>query len=72
MNQPEKRMPIKLIASEEGEPRVEHRAGKRYEVAVVPIVDRDLNAMEEGIEEAARPARLCGSRSTCVAIIEIE
>jgi hypothetical protein len=70
MNQPKKRISIQLIASEEREPPVEGRTGKRYQVAVVPIVDRDLNAVEEGIE--ARPARLCGSRSTCVAIIEIE
>jgi hypothetical protein len=73
MNQPEKTTPIQLIASEEAEPPVERRTGKRYEVAVVPIVDRDLNAVEEGIDETlARPPRLCGSRSTCIAIIEIE
>jgi hypothetical protein len=38
------------------------------------IVDSDLEAIKEETEEGAalRPARLCGSRSTCVAIVEVD
>jgi hypothetical protein len=65
---------IHLIASDEPEPRARLVPGKRYEVTVAPIVDNDLRAVADEAEAApaARPARLCGGRTTCVAIVEIE
>jgi hypothetical protein len=62
---------IHLIESDETEPKVRLAAGKRYEVFATSIVDHDLKAIaEEAKEPRQRPARLCGSRSTCLAIVE--
>ena len=65
---------IHLIESDESEPRVKLTLGKRYEVVVTPIVDADLRQITEEVDDAQarRPSRLCGSRSTCVALVEIE
>jgi len=63
-----------LVASDDEQPRVRLEPGKRYDVVLTPIVDSDLQALKEETEQgpAARPPRLCGSRSTCLAIVEIE
>jgi hypothetical protein len=63
-----------LIASDEEQPLVRLEPGKRYDVVLTPIVDSDLQALQEETEQgpAARPPRLCGSRSTCLAIVEVE
>jgi hypothetical protein len=64
---------IRLIESDEAEPRVRLARGKQYEVTVAPIVDNDLRAIaDEADAPPARPARLCGSRSTCIALVEID
>jgi len=64
---------IHLIASEDDEPRVKLIPGKRYEVVVTQIVDSNLQAIaEEADHPAARPARLCRSRTTCIAIVELD
>lgn len=64
---------VHLIQSEDAEPRVRLTPGKRYEVAVTAVVDSDLQRVEDETETPAiRPSRLCGSKSTCVAIVEID
>lgn len=64
---------IHLVQSDEAEPKVRLSPGKRYEVTVTTVVDSDFRAIEAETERpATRPARLCGSRSTCVAIVEID
>jgi hypothetical protein len=62
---------IHLIASDDAEPRVKLAAGKRYDVVVTSIVDHDFNEVAADAKDPQlRPARLCGSRSTCLAIVE--
>lgn len=61
---------IRLIESDDETPRVALTPGTRFEVLATPVVDTDLNDVSD--DAAARPARLCGSRSTCLAIVEIE
>ena len=64
---------VHLVASEEEQPRVRLEPGKHYDVTVTSVVDSDLDVVKEETEGAAlRPSRLCGSRSTCVAIVETE
>lgn len=64
---------IRLVASDEEQQHVRLTPGARYEVAVTAIVDSQLEDIsEEALGSAPRPPRLCGSRSTCVAIVEIE
>jgi hypothetical protein len=65
---------VRLIASEEEEPKVRIKSGKHYDVVATSIVDSDLQTITDETEEGAalRPARLCGSRSTCLAIVELE
>lgn len=62
---------IRLVQSEETEPQVRQTSG-RFEVTVVPVVDRNLNQVTEDADAEIRPARLCGMKSTCIAIVEIE
>jgi len=63
---------IRLIESDDAEPRVKLTPGKRYDVVATTVVDRDLRQVEESAKlPGERPPRLCGSRSTCVAIVEI-
>jgi hypothetical protein len=63
---------IHLIESDETEPHVKLEPGKRYEVVATPVVDRDLRQIDEETKRPVeKPARMCGSRSTCVAIVEI-
>jgi hypothetical protein len=68
------RTKVRLIASDDERPRVPVEPGKTYEVVVTSIVDSDLAAVDAETAEGSnlRPARLCGSRSTCVAIVEVE
>ena len=58
---------VQLIASEEARPQLKLTPGKRYEIVVTSIVDTELRPTRP-----PRPPRLCGSRSTCVAIVELE
>jgi hypothetical protein len=62
---------IHLVQSDDEAPRVKLEVGKRYEVVATTIVDSELGNVGPG-DERSRPARLCGSHSTCVAIVEIE
>lgn len=61
---------IRLIESDDERPLVRLQPGKRYEVMVTSVVDSNLAAVTEETGAAARPARLCGSRTTCMAIVE--
>jgi hypothetical protein len=63
---------IRLIQSDDPEPLVRLTPGRRFEVVAVPIVDRNLDQVTDDAGEEVRPPRLCGSRSTCLAIVEIE
>ena len=72
MGEASKGTAIRLIQSDEAEPLVRLTPGRKFEVAVVPIVDRNLDEVTEDAGEEVRPPRLCGSRSTCLAIVEIE
>lgn len=67
---------IRLIESEDEVPKVALTPGKRFEVVLTPIVDTGLNEVSEEVGGSSalpvRPPRLCGSRSTCLAIVEIE
>ncbi|MFI0980418.1 hypothetical protein ACH4SP_25865 [Streptomyces sp. NPDC021093] len=67
---------IRLIASDDENPKVLTAPGGRYEVVVAAVVDSDLQSIadETGGTSALpqRPPRLCGSRTTCLAIVEIE
>jgi hypothetical protein len=62
---------VHLIESEDEQPRVRLEAGKRYEVIATAVVDNDLKSVDRKDLEA-RPPRLCGSRDTCLAIVEID
>ena len=61
---------IHLVQSDDAEPQVKLRPGRRYEVVTTSVVDANFQPV--GDRAAARPARLCGSHSTCIAIVEIE
>jgi hypothetical protein len=64
---------IHLIQSEDAAPLVRLAPGKRFEVVATAVVDSDFQAIDDETETpGARPARLCGSRSTCVAIVELD
>ncbi|MCF3106958.1 hypothetical protein IPZ58_36175 [Streptomyces roseoverticillatus] len=64
---------IQLVSSEDDQPMVKAVPGKCFEVVTATVVDSDLQAVsDETADVSARPARLCGSRSTCVAIVEID
>lgn len=64
---------IRLIGSDEADPRVRLVPGRRYEVSVVAVVDSDLQAIDDEVGDSGiRPPRLCGSRSTCLAVIETD
>jgi hypothetical protein len=46
--------------------------GKRFDVIVTTVVDRDFRQVAESVQKPPeKPPRLCGSRSTCIAIVEI-
>lgn len=65
---------VHVVASDDERPLLRVEPGKRYEVTVASVVDSDLRVVKEETEGGTtlRPARLCGSRSTCVAIVEVE
>jgi len=56
---------IHLIESEESEPAVKLKAGYRFEVRAVAIVDPELRPSEKVA------ARLCGGTTTCLALVEL-
>jgi hypothetical protein len=62
---------VYLLKADESEPHIKIKPGKQYTVTAVSVVDNSLEALDEKSGEELRPARLCGSKSTCVAIIEI-
>jgi hypothetical protein len=64
---------VYLLASDDERPFVRLEPGKHYDVSITTVVDSDLKSVADEAEgDALRPARLCGSRSTCVAIVETE
>ncbi|MEU6672058.1 hypothetical protein [Streptomyces sp. NPDC046727] len=65
---------IRLLASDDASPKARVDPGSRFEVVVATVVDSDLQAVTDATtnSETKQPARLCGSRSTCLAIVEIE
>lgn len=64
---------VHLVASDDERPQVRLEPGKHYDVVVTSVVDSNLEAIKDETEEGAlRPARLCGSRTTCLAIVETE
>jgi len=68
-----RRATIRLIESDDEQPKVALTPGRRFEVIATPVVDSDLNSVSEETKgQPLRPSRLCGSHSTCVAILEIE
>ncbi|MEU8034695.1 hypothetical protein AB0C13_40180 [Streptomyces sp. NPDC049099] len=70
----EHRTRIRLVESDDEQPKVRTTLGSRFEVVVATVVDSDLQAITDEIltNQAKRPPRLCGSRSTCLAIVEID
>jgi hypothetical protein len=54
-----------LVVSEEAEPAIKVKAGMRFEVHSVVVVDEELQASKKVA------ARLCGGTSTCIALVEI-
>ena len=67
---------VLLIASDEREPEVELKGGRRFEVDAVSIVDTDLRRVKGealGVfkPKPMRSARLCGGVDTCLAIVEL-
>lgn len=66
-------MRVQLIQSEDEEPRVTLAQGRTYKVVSATVVDSDLEAVAaEAQTPQARPARLCGSGSTCIAVVQLE
>ena len=64
---------VRLIESDDERPRVALTPGKRFEVIATSVVDLELNEVTDEVDgSAVRSPRLCGSRSTCLAIVEIE
>ena len=64
---------VRLIQSEDRQPVVKLTAGKRYEVVATSVVDSDMRPVGSiSRRPPKRPPRLCGSRGTCVAIVEID
>ena len=64
---------IHLIASDEEQPDIQAPPGKKFDVRVVPIVDRDLNAVADAAADpAAVSSRLCNGNGTCVALVETD
>ena len=55
-----------LIVTDDAEPAVSVKAGKRFAVRTAQLVDPKLNPAGKVA------ARLCGSTSTCVALIEVD
>ncbi|MFF2122593.1 hypothetical protein ACFVXH_35275 [Kitasatospora sp. NPDC058184] len=68
------RAKVRLIASEDTDPQVHVPPGQTYEIVTATIVDSQLSDIVEETSSGRTlsPARLCGSRSTCVAILETE
>lgn len=64
-NNPEKSA-MKFIASDEENPKVELKAGMKFKVETIELVDATLMPIKKGA------ARLCGGTSTCLALIDIE
>jgi hypothetical protein len=56
---------IHLIESDDSEPTIKVKAGHRFEVRSVSIVDAQMNPTSKVA------ARLCGGSGTCLALVEI-
>lgn len=61
-----KKQSMKLIASDEKYPNAILKAGMKFKVETIEIVDATLKPIRKGA------ARLCGGTSTCLALIDIE
>ena len=73
MISPTSNIKVQLVASDDERPRLRLEPGRHYDVIVTSVVDADLQTIKAETEGSMlRPARLCGSRSTCVAIVETE
>jgi hypothetical protein len=74
MISPATRITVQLVESDDEQPKVRIKPGKRFDVVATSIVDSGLEAIKDETEEgvALRPARLCGGRTTCIAIVEVE
>lgn len=62
---------IYVLKTDDPEPHIKVEPGKQYSVTTVSVVDNSLDLINEQSGGELRPARLCGSNSTCLAIIEI-
>ena len=60
---------VRLIASEKRRPSVKLARSARYQVVATSLVDAHGTALRPS--RRPRPPRLCGSRSTCMAIVEL-
>ena len=56
---------IHLIESDDTEPTIKVKAGHRFEVRSISIVDAQMNPTKK------LAARLCGGTDTCLALVEI-
>lgn len=73
MTKPMPGVRVRLIQSDDERPQVRLDPGRRYDVVVTAVVDTDLESIKDETEGTTlRPARLCGGRSTCIAIFETE
>ncbi|MFE4512738.1 hypothetical protein ACFRMQ_00880 [Kitasatospora sp. NPDC056783] len=68
------RAKVRLIASEDADPQVRVPSGQPYEIVTATIVDSQLSDIAEETSggRTLSPARLCGGRSTCIAVLETE
>lgn len=57
---------VNLVVSDDKIPKVELKAGMRFEVVSVAVVDEKLRRIP-GIG-----ARLCGGTSTCLALVDLD
>ena len=66
MKNDQKKTATKLIVSNDENPKVELKAGTKFKVETIELVDAPLQPIKKGA------ARLCGGTSTCLALIDIE
>ena len=64
-NPEQKSKPMRFIVSDEKNPSVVLKAGMKFQVTAVELVDTSLKRIKKG------GARLCGGTSTCVALVDI-
>lgn len=67
-NKSQKLLPVKLIVSDDEQPTVQLKAGMRFEVVSVSVVQSNLTDL---VDSDRIGARLCGGSGTCLAIVDI-